>query len=307
VQAKTASNVKIIDVSHHQDKIDWKKVAADGVQGVFIKATEGGSMIDLKLSSNAQGASAAGLKIGFYHYAHPELNAPETEAANFYRNVKQYKADFPHVLDVEGAAAGIGADKLTAWCVKYLQEVEKLTGHPAMLYTGASFAKSNLGKELSKWPLWVAHYGATTPMANSTWDAWSVFQYTSSGTVSGIVGHADVNAMEVAFYNKYAGVKPIPQPTADDTIKVVVNDVLAAYGRIVENHVYLPLRDLGEALGAEVRWDAATSTPYINGKPLTKFLLLSGKTYIGVRAAAELLGGRVSFDGQTKKVYFYET
>lgn len=201
MQARTTSNVKVIDVSHHQGSIDWKKVAAAGVKGAVIKATEGGSLVDLKLSSFATGAPAAGLKIGFYHYAHPELNAPETEAANFFRNVKQYKADFPHVLDVEGAA-GIGAEKLTAWCVKYLQEVEKLTGHPAMVYTGASFAKSYLGAALAKWPLWVAHYGAITPMANNTWSKWSVFQYDDKGTVAGVTGNVDINAMEKAFFDK---------------------------------------------------------------------------------------------------------
>lgn len=302
MQARSASNIKVIDVSHHQASVDWKKVKVDGVQGAFIKATEGGSMIDMKLSSYATGATEAGLKVGYYHYAHPELNAPETEAANFYRNTKQYRADFPHVLDVEGKAADIGADKLTAWCVKWLQEVEKLSGHRAMVYTGASFAKSYLGASLAKWPLWVAHYGVDKPMDNATWAKWSVFQYTSSGKVAGIAGNVDVNAMEAAFFSPVT----IPAPTADDNIKIVVNDQLAAYGRLVDNHVYLPLRQLGDALGAEVHWNAVTATPYINGKVVTDFITREGKTFIKIRSAAELLGGTVSWDGKTKKVYFYK-
>lgn len=258
MQAKTASNVKVIDVSHHQDKIDWKKVKADGVQGAFIKATEGGNMIDLKLSSNAQGAHDTGLKVGFYHFAHPEKNAPETEAANFFRNVKQYKADFPHVLDIEGeAAAGVGADKLTAWCVKWLQEVEKLTGHPAMVYTGASFAKSYLGKALAGWPLWVAHYDVDTPMANSTWGKWSAFQYTSKGKVAGIVGNVDINAMEKDFFDG------VPAEPPGDTVKVVVNDKLIGYGMNIEGAIYVPVRALSEALGAAVTWDPVTHKVYV--------------------------------------------
>lgn len=306
MQAKTQSNIKVIDVSHHQNKIDWKAVHADGVQGAFIKATEGRTGIDMKFSSNALGAGMAGLKIGYYHYAHPEQNSPEDEAANFYRTIKANKeADFPHVLDVEGASADIGGVALTSWCSIWLREVERLTGHPAMVYTGASFARSYLGAELGKWPLWIAHYGADKPMSNNTWPVWAVFQYTSSGTVAGIVGNVDVNAMERDFYNKYAGETPAPQPTEQDTIKVVVNDKLAAYGRLVDGHVYLPLRQLGDALDANVHWDATTATPYVNGKVITKFILINGKTYIGVRSAAELLGGIVSWDGATKKVYFY--
>lgn len=304
MQAKTASNVKIIDVSHHQERIDWKAVKADGVAGAIIKATEGKSGIDMKYSSNALGATAAGLKVGFYHYAHPEKNDPFSEAANFFRTVSGSRADFPHVLDVEGEADNIagGGAALTAWCITWLKEVERLTGHPAMLYTGASFARSNLGKELAKWPLWVAHYGTDKPMANTTWNEWCVFQYTSSGSVKGIVGNVDVNAMEKAFYDKYAG---IPQPTAEDTIKIVVDDKLAAYGRIVDGHAFLPLRQLGESLGVNVHWNAITATPYVDGKVITNFKMINGKTYIGVRSAAEFLGGTVSWDGETKKVYLY--
>jgi lysozyme len=304
MQAKTASNVKILDVSHHQGSINWTAVKTDGVQGTFIKATEGKSSIDMKFSSNALGAATAGLKVGYYHYAHPELNDPFSEAANFFRTVSGHKADFPHVLDVEGEADNIagGGAALTAWCVTWLKEVERLTGHPAMVYTGASFAKSNLGKELAKWPLWVAHYGTDKPMDNSTWKEWSVFQYTSTGSVKGIVGNVDINAMEQSFFDKSAN---ILQPTAGDTIKIVVDDKLAAYGRVIDGHVYLPLRQFGEALGANVHWNAITATPYVDGKVITNFKLIDGKTYIGVRSAAELLGGTVSWDGVTKKVYFY--
>lgn len=308
MQTRTNSNIKVIDVSHHQTRIDWAAVKADGVQGAFIKATEGGNSIDMKFSSNVEGSQRNGMKVGFYHYAHPELNAAETEAANFFRTVSGYKADFPHVLDVEGNAAHIGAEALTKWCKTWLQEVEKLTGHPAMIYTGGSFANSYLRSELSKWPLWIAHYGVDKPMSNPTWSTWSVFQYTSSGKVAGIIGNVDVNAMERTFFEKYAGVLPAPttpQPTAEDTIKIVVDDKLAAYGRIVNGHAYLPLRQLGEALGVNVYWDKVASTPYVDGKAITNFELIGGKTYIGIRSATELLGGTVSWDGTTKKVYLY--
>lgn len=222
MQAKTTSNLKVIDVSHHQNdkgKIDWAKVKADGVAGAFIKATEGTKGIDIKFSSNAQGAPLAGLKVGFYHYAHPELNDPYTEAVNFFKTVKTFKADFPHVLDVEGEAAG--NKDLTAWCVTWLQEVERLTGHPAMIYTGASFARSYLGKALAKWPLWVAHYGTDTPMANNTWNNWAVFQYTSSGAVNGIVGNVDVNAMEKGFYDQFVEQEAKPKMNEKDAEAII--------------------------------------------------------------------------------------
>ncbi|NBD22747.1 GH25 family lysozyme [Paenibacillus glycinis] len=306
MQARQASNVTVIDVSHHQGDIDWNEVKTGGVAGAFIKATEGASFVDPRFAANASEAAQAGLRIGFYHYAHPELNAAAAEAAHFVRIVKGLKADFPHVLDVEGDASKLGA--LTTWCSAWLKEVNRLTGHSVMIYTGASFAKTYLGKSLANYPLWVAHYGTDKPMDNGIWPQWSVFQYTSKGTIDGIKGNADVNAMEKAFFDEHFGASddPVPEPTAEDQIKIVVNDQLAAYGRIIDGHAYLPLRQLGEALGVPVDWRAAEATPYVDGKRVDSFKLIDGKTYIGVRAAAELLGGKASWDHGTKKVYLYK-
>ncbi|QHW30325.1 glycoside hydrolase [Paenibacillus rhizovicinus] len=310
MQARSAGNVKVIDVSHHQGAIDWAKVKADGVVGAMVKATEGGgSYVDPTFAANAAGAVKAGLPVGYYHYARPELNSAAQEAAHFADKVKGMKADFPHALDVEGKASRLGGAALTAWCVAWLKAVEQLTSHPVMIYTGASFAKSYLGKSLEQWPLWVAHYEVDQPMDNNTWSAWAIFQYSSEEKVDGIKGNVDMNAMEKAFYDKYVHpvvVPAIPKPTGIDTIKVVVNDKLAAYGRMIDGHVYLPLRLLGDALGVDVEWRAAEASPYVGGKIVPYYKLIDGKTYIGVRVAAEMLGGKASWDNGTKKVYLYK-
>src|SRR3546814_10025509 len=60
-----------IDVSHHQGAIDWERVAADGVEFAYLKATEGGGFSDPRFVSNARGAKAAGIKVGAYHYYTP--------------------------------------------------------------------------------------------------------------------------------------------------------------------------------------------------------------------------------------------
>ncbi|WP_308636347.1 GH25 family lysozyme [Paenibacillus silvisoli] len=307
MQPMSSTNVKAIDVSHHQGVIDWKKVKADGVMAAFIKASEGTSFKDNKFATNANGAAAAGIKTGFYHYAHPESNDAKAEAAHFANTIKGIKATFPHVLDVEGDAGQVPADRLTQWCVDWLREVERLTAHPTMIYTGAYFARSYLRQPLGQWPLWVAHYGVDKPMNNDTWDEWAVFQYSDNGTVDGIGGNVvDLNAMEKAFYDQYANPNQPPKPLSpDDTIKIVVNDQLAAYGRIVDGSTYMPLRQIGDALGVPVYWDATSSTPYIDGKPVSNFLLFDSRTYVPVRSTAEQLGGTVSWDSATKKVYIY--
>ncbi|MER9652652.1 lysozyme, partial [Mesorhizobium sp. M0152] len=52
--------VRGIDVSHHQGRIDWRRVAADDVAFAVIKATEGGDHVDDAFSTNLREARGGG-------------------------------------------------------------------------------------------------------------------------------------------------------------------------------------------------------------------------------------------------------
>ncbi len=57
-----------IDVSRHQGLINWTSVKNSGVQFAFAKATEGVDFVDIRYHTNMQGARAAGVYIGPYHF-----------------------------------------------------------------------------------------------------------------------------------------------------------------------------------------------------------------------------------------------
>lgn len=57
-----------IDVSRHNGAIDWPRVADAGVAFAWIKASEGGDVRDPRFTENVTGASAAGLRVGAYHF-----------------------------------------------------------------------------------------------------------------------------------------------------------------------------------------------------------------------------------------------
>ncbi|AIG25135.1 hypothetical protein EGH10_10670 [Brevibacillus laterosporus] len=173
MQAKNTTNIKGIDVSKWQGEINWNQVASDGVRYAFIKATEGTSLVDRKLKENAQGANRAGIKVGYYHFAHPDLSA-QAQAEHFVQTVKGLPCDMPLVLDIE-TDKGLTPAQITAFCLAFLTHVKGHTGKTPMIYTGAYFAKRNLGKALAGFPLWVAHYNTNQPMLNPTWSRWAVF------------------------------------------------------------------------------------------------------------------------------------
>ena len=209
MQSRSDSNLWGIDVSHYQGDIDWKQVKDAGVVFAFVKATEGVGITDGKFRRNSGGANAVGLAVGYYHYAHPELNNAQDEVNAFLEVVKDQPCQMPYVLDLEGAAGNLDRFTLTQWAVTWLQEVKRITGKHVMLYTGAYFARDNVNTEMGEFPLWIAHYGTDTPLANSTWDRWSVFQVSSGGGCPGINGLVDTNLMEADFYWQ---VTQTPQP-----------------------------------------------------------------------------------------------
>ena len=204
LQEKSSTNVKIIDVSHWQGAIDWEKVKDDGVKGVFIKATEGTSYVDPKFKENAINAKKAGLKIGFYHFAHPN-NDPVKEVEHFLKTIKDFQNDLPLVLDLENNK-GLTKSQVTAFAEKWLNEIIKRTGQTPLFYSYTSFIKSYIDKSLNKFPLWIAQYTtALKPSSNGIWNEWKVWQYSDSGKVNGINGNVDLNYMELDFWNQWVG------------------------------------------------------------------------------------------------------
>jgi lysozyme len=65
---------KWIDVSYHNGKIDWEKVAASGIRGAIIRAGYGGELTqkDKRFDENMAGAIAAGLKVAVYWFGYPD-------------------------------------------------------------------------------------------------------------------------------------------------------------------------------------------------------------------------------------------
>ena len=69
---KMLKNTKGIDVSHHQGKIDWEKVKADGIGFAVIRAGFGNSASqkDTRFEENIKGALAAELPAGAYWFSY---------------------------------------------------------------------------------------------------------------------------------------------------------------------------------------------------------------------------------------------
>jgi GH25 family lysozyme M1 (1,4-beta-N-acetylmuramidase) len=184
-----------LDVSQWNGWIDWRDVRATGRRFVYIRATAGRLTTDSAYAKNLARAKAAGLFVGAYHFAHPDISSGDaTREADHFLAV----ADLEHgmlrpALDLE-TGSRLGTARLQRWVKTWLERVNARTGAKAVIYTTQSFWQSYMGN--STWfaangyrVLWVAHWGATTPrVPASSWDGrgWTMWQYSSCGHVSGI-------------------------------------------------------------------------------------------------------------------------
>ncbi|MEM6332890.1 MAG: MprA protease, GlyGly-CTERM protein-sorting domain-containing form [Planctomycetota bacterium] len=199
VAQRGASASEGIDVSHWQGTINWTAVANDGIDYAFIKATEGVGFTDSRFASNAAGAEAAGLYVAPYHFARPGLNANDAvNEANYFLQVAggvMGDGYLPPVLDLEVDDGPMSPAQLTAWALDFSDTIEAAIGIKPLLYTGSSFASTQLTSAITELPLWIANWGVSSPNT-SHWDEYDFWQYTATGSVAGISGNVDRNVFK---------------------------------------------------------------------------------------------------------------
>ncbi|WP_025683736.1 GH25 family lysozyme [Paenibacillus maysiensis] len=321
MQSRKKGNAQGIDVSHHNGNIDFKKVAADGISFVFIKATQGKSFRSSKFLQFVKDAKAAGLLIGAYHYVDDSAISPEAahlEAANFFKAIQAAGGievfDLPPVMDYESNKSGLSKAALTAVAKAFLQEVERLTGVRPIVYTYPSFIGNFSG--LSDYPLWIARYSATqVPPGASGWSRWDFWQYSdgsAGGTlpsgirkVNGIAGSVDLNEFDgtVGELRARFSEKPTVSKEQASTIKdgsFQINGENVGKALLFDGKTHVPLRVLADALGIPLRWDNAKKVAFLNNRKLQSVQLVEGIAYVQLRPIAESYGAEVSWDSKNR-------
>ena len=185
-----------IDVSHYQGTVNWTSVKNSGRTFGFAKATEGTTYTDPNFAANWKNMKAAGVIPGAYHFGHPGTDAV-AQAKYFVNTVKAAQGGLSGglqlVLDIE-TTDGQSAAAVKTWIQTFVTEIQTLTGKPAIIYTGFYFWRDSAGNSTNNYncPLWIASYTAS-PTIPAAWTTYTFWQYSDSGTVSGVSGGVDVD------------------------------------------------------------------------------------------------------------------
>jgi lysozyme len=187
-----------IDVSKFQGDIDWNAVANSGVKFAWIKATEGGDR-DVRFQANWEGAKAAGIPHGAYHFVY-WCRPPLEEIKFFEQNAPVEDDALPPVLDAEATPTSPTCHRhltqkgAVADMQVMLQEMERHYGKRPIIYTTVDFYQAILSDgALMNYPIWVRstkHHPAVRYGSR----AWHFWQYQSDGRVPGIGGNVDKDA-----------------------------------------------------------------------------------------------------------------
>lgn len=177
-----------IDVSHHNGKIDWKKVPKS-VQFVYIKATEGASLQDDRYATNLKQARQQGFKVGSYHFFHMTTGA-RAQFNNFKKVVKKSQQDLIPMVDVETLDRKSPKqlrDSLSVFC----KLCEKHYGKKPIIYTSESHYNNWLAPHFNKYHLYIARYMPQAPQITGP-GTYTIWQYSEKGTVKGINHKVDL-------------------------------------------------------------------------------------------------------------------
>ncbi|MFK7752214.1 MAG: GH25 family lysozyme [Sedimentitalea sp.] len=196
-RSPAAYSVYGIDVARFQGGINWNKVAGDGVSFAFMKATEGGDLLDPTYKTNRVGARRAGLRTAAYHFYY--FCRPAVDQAKwFIKNVPRGAHDLPPVLDLEWNPFSPTCTRRPDGAVVraetrvFLDMLEAHYGKRPIIYTSIDFYRDTGIGQLRGTDFWLRSVAAH-PSKRYPGQKWAFWQFTGTGAVDGVVGPVDIN------------------------------------------------------------------------------------------------------------------
>jgi lysozyme len=201
-----------VDVSNHQGKIDWDRLAASGVRFAYIKATEGENFKDKSFAKNWSEAGRVGIPRGAYHF-YSLCRNNDAQAKNFIETVSNDPKALPPVVDVEQiglcTATLTPADHVEI-LGQFLAALEKHYGRRPIVYTTQEFDATILEGGLLGEHFWAR---SLVIPPNFRRDQWVIWQYHNRGRRPGINGNLDLNVFRGtrAEFDRFLASGPQPE------------------------------------------------------------------------------------------------
>ncbi len=189
-----------IDVSEHQQEIDWEAVKNDDIRFAIIRigyrgSSIGGLFTDECFYDNITGAHAAGLEVGVYFYSQANCEAEAVEEARYVlRLLDGEKLECPVFFDWEEGTPrsarlhGVTMSDVSSFASAFCETIEA-GGYEAGVYFNQKYGYGMKLYDLQDFDFWLAEFDDTMSFRFAA----QYWQYTYQGTVDGIQTDVDLD------------------------------------------------------------------------------------------------------------------
>ena len=217
--------IKGIDVSAHQGKINWDTVANYGMDFAILRITEVGNVIDSQFENNFAGCNKHKIPVGVYKYSYAStVSEAQSEARKVVSVLNGRKIQFPVFLDLENHRQRVlGAESIHNLAEAF-REIIVAAGYKFAIYCNLDWYMNVICSHLKKYEFWIARY----PGNDNGWlqerirPSFGVgWQYSSKSKIPGINGNVDRDV----FYKDYKDTDQKGETTMAKTKEQIIQSV----------------------------------------------------------------------------------
>jgi lysozyme len=188
--------IRGIDISSHQQQIDWQRLDRSTINFILIKATEGGDFKDPLFKSNWQHSKQQGTIVGAYHFF-TFCKSGREQAQNYIDAVPRSSGTLPPAIDLEFSGNCRSQPTPAALATElntFIAIVEKFYHKPPILYVTHEFYDRYLSDRSSNRSIWISNFYSFHKLPKLSDDRqWLFWQYSERGRIPGISTFVDLN------------------------------------------------------------------------------------------------------------------
>jgi len=202
---------KMPDISYHNGTVNIKAVRDAGCPRIGLRAGYGKNNVDQRYIINADACYNLGVDVLLYWFSYAlNDNMAANEAVYAVEQAKKYWQTCPIAFDYEydsinyARKNGITPTKqfVTDCAIAFLRKIVEL-GYVPVIYTNEDYLKNYFDMDrivsaVGPVYVWYARYGISSLPAGRA-DIVDIWQYTSSGSIAGVTGKADINKVYADF------------------------------------------------------------------------------------------------------------
>lgn len=198
-----------IDLSYHNDKVDWDKLEASPVEFVMVRCgyrgyTEGGLVEDERFREYAQAALDHGFKLGVYFFTQALTEEEAISEAEYVIDlIEDYDISYPVAFDTEKVEyedartnqVELSREELSNICIAFCERIKE-AGYYPMIYASENWIRRQLqASMLTDYDIWAPQFLEKNDFLYD----FTIWQYTEHGNAPGVDGDCDLDISLVDY------------------------------------------------------------------------------------------------------------